>query len=309
MSTPRVAFWIDVGGTFTDCFARWPDGRLSRHKLLSSGITKGSAAPGSTSTCLVDPLRKGDPVHFWQGYRLRLLDSTGQTLATTTVDHFDAATGTLQLFNPLPISPGEQHTYELSCSAGAPIVAIRYLLGLQLDQSIPAVDVRLGTTRGTNALLTRQGARTAFVTTQGFGDILHIGYQDRPRLFDLNIQKPEPLFCQVVEIDERVTSSGEVLRHPQPERIRTQLAALRELTIESLAICLLHAYEHPAHEQLVGQIAAELGLRRLASAATWHRSSNSPAAIRPSWTLISTPCCAATCTSYKANWEPAASAS
>ena len=63
-------------------------------------------------------------------------------------------------------------------------------------------------------LLTRTGARTAFVTTRGFGDVLLIGNQDRPRLFDLAIHKPPPLFDEVVEIDERIDASGNVLRAP-----------------------------------------------------------------------------------------------
>ncbi len=98
----------------------------------------------------------------------------------------------------------------------APIVAIRHFLGLKLTDRIPPVVVRLGTTRGTNALLQRRGARTAFVTTRGFGDILRIGYQNRPKLFELSIRKPEPLFTATVEIDERVGPDGQVLLAPDP---------------------------------------------------------------------------------------------
>ena len=68
--------------------------------------------------------------------------------------------------------------------------------------------VRLGTTRGTNALLTRHGAQTGLVTTRGFGDVLHIGYQNRPKLFELAIKKPAPLFAEVAEIDERIAADG-----------------------------------------------------------------------------------------------------
>ena len=109
----------------------------------------------------------------------------------------------------------------------------------------------------------RSGARTALVTTRGFGDILRIGYQNRPRLFDLAIRKPEPLFSAVVEIDERIAADGKVLKAPDPEAIRAQLAALRRQAVESLAVCLLHAYVHPEHEQLVGRIARELGFSEI----------------------------------------------
>ncbi len=86
-------------------------------------------------------------------------------------------------------------------------------LGIGPDQTLPPLDVRLGTTRGTNALLTRRGARTAFVTTAGFADLLEIGYQDRPELFDLAVKKRLPLYCRVAEIDERLDANGEVLKN------------------------------------------------------------------------------------------------
>ena len=105
----------------------------------------------------------------------------------------------------------------------------------------------------------RAAARTALVTTRGFGDILHIGYQNRPRLFDLAIHKPEPLCSAVVEIDERITAGGQVLKRPDPETVRAQLAGLLGQGIESLAVCLLHAYMYPDDELLVGRIARELG--------------------------------------------------
>ena len=161
------------------------------------------------------------------------------------------------------MTPVVGQPYELVCDEEAPIQGIRYLLGLGRDAAISPVVVRLGTTRGTNALLTRTGARTALVTTRGFGDVLRIGYQNRPRLFDLAIRKPDPLFSAVVEIDERIAADGTVLKAPNPEAVRAQLAALRGQAIESLAVCLLHAYVHPEHEQLIGRIARELGFSEI----------------------------------------------
>jgi 5-oxoprolinase (ATP-hydrolysing) len=253
-------FWIDVGGTFTDCFARRPDGSLLRHKLLSSGVTKGQTADSSTPLEIFDPGRAGDPDNVWAGYRLRLLDGHGQPVAEGVVERFEARRGTLHLREPLSVEVRRGQGYELYSREESPLVAIRYLLGLRLDQPIPPVVVRLGTTRGTNALITRRGAQTALVTTRGFGDILHIGYQNRPRLFDLAVVKPQPLFAEVVEIDERLTPRGEVLVAPDPERIRHQLQELHQRGgSESLAICLLHSFEQPQHELLVEQIARDVG--------------------------------------------------
>ena len=70
-------FWIDVGGTFTDCIARSPDGSLQRQKVLSSAITKGVVAAGSTRQCVVDAARRGDPPQFWIGYEMRMVDAEG----------------------------------------------------------------------------------------------------------------------------------------------------------------------------------------------------------------------------------------
>ena len=250
-------FWIDVGGTFTDCFVRFADGRVRRHKLLSTAVTKGSCDAGSSPTTIVDAARKNDPAEIWSACRLRLVDSVGRATAEARVARFTS--GTLHLEPPLPTAPAVGQPYEILSDEEAPTLAIRYLLGLGRHNALPPVSVRLGTTRGTNALLTRRGARTALVTTHGLADVLHIGYQNRPRLFDLAIQKPPPLFEQAIEINERLAVDGAVLVAPRRDEIARQLAALRDQGIESLAICLLHAFEHTAHEELVADVAREVG--------------------------------------------------
>jgi 5-oxoprolinase (ATP-hydrolysing) len=259
MAVGRWEFWIDVGGTFTDCIARAPHGSLRRHKLLSSGVTKGSVGPQSSRELILDAARCRDPQQFWRGATVSLFGKDGAVVSQTTVVEFDASAGAMRLKRPLSVTPGIGQAYELSTGEEAPVVGVRYLLGLAANEPLSPVVVRLGTTRGTNALLTRRGARTAFVTTRGFGDILHIGYQNRPRLFALDIRKPAPLFCAVVEIDERVSASGEVLRAPDRNIIRRQLDELRSQHIESLAICLLHSTECPAHEDLAAEIARQVG--------------------------------------------------
>ncbi|MCH7752925.1 MAG: hypothetical protein IH898_12350 [Planctomycetes bacterium] len=250
-------FWVDVGGTFTDCLAQGPDGRLLRHKLLSSGATKGSVGAGSSAHCLVDEHRQCDPNDFWVGFRATLLDTAGEVIAVTSVESFDNNLGALQLADPIPLK--RVAAYELSCDLEAPVLGIRYLLELPLAQMVPPLRLRLGTTRGTNALLTRTGARTALATTRGFGDLLQIGYQDRPQLFQLTVHKPTPLAERVVEINERMAADGTVLEAPDPISVRRQLEQLRQDGVQSLAICLLHADLYPAHEQLVEKIAAEVG--------------------------------------------------
>ena len=254
-------FWIDVGGTFTDCLAKSPAGKLQRHKLLSSGVTKGTAGDGSVRGQIVDPGRRQDAADFWRGFRCRILDATGSTIAESEVSAFQADRGLLQLVDNLPIAAGT--AYELSCHLEAPVLAIRMMLGLPLAESVPPLRLRLGTTRGTNALLTRTGAKTALAVTRGFGDLLEIGSQERPRLFDLTVRKPAPLTDWSVEIDERVGADGKVLKPVDEAQVLEQLLGLRANGAESLAICLLHADLYPAHEQVVQRAAVEAGFTEI----------------------------------------------
>jgi 5-oxoprolinase (ATP-hydrolysing) len=258
-ATSPWEFWIDVGGTFTDCLARNPEGQLFRNKRLSSGVTKGAPSPHSTRRCVVDPLRIGDPADFWAGHQLTLFDNAANPLGTARVLSSSTSDGRLTLATPLEFAPSTAATYQLKCGLDAPVLAIRHVLGLRLDQQVPGLALRLGTTRGTNALLTRTGARTALATTAGFGDLLAIGYQDRPRLFELAVLKPAPLAEQTIEIRHRVSAAGDVLLPPRPDEIRSQLTDLRASGVESLAICLLHADRFPDHEILVEEIARDVG--------------------------------------------------
>jgi 5-oxoprolinase (ATP-hydrolysing) len=252
MPDNRWQFWIDVGGTFTDCIARRPDGTLLRRKVLSSGVTKGVAGAGSTPAAIVDPAR-AEPDGFWRGFKLRQLDRGVEAVIT------DSSAGKVVAPNTLTAGQG----YEIISPEEAPILAIRLFLGLRLDEPIPPCDVRLGTTRGTNALLTRQGARTGLVATRGHGDFLHIGYQNRPKLFELAIKKPAPLFAEVAEINERIAADGTVLQPLSAQQANAELTRLQSIGIESLAICLLNAYANPAHELALEQIARDVGFREI----------------------------------------------
>ncbi len=252
-------FWIDVGGTFTDCLVRWPDGRLDRHKLLSSGRTPGTIASVDPVGGFRDPARRVDPPDFWRAAPCTLYDADGRLAHRTSVAAFDAATGELTLAEPPPqqLSPGQR--YELGGQYEAPVVAIRWLLGLPGDADVPPVRVRLGTTRGTNALLTRRGARTVLATTRGLADAVRIGYQNRPELFARSIRLPPPLYEHVVEIDERIAADGQIVQAIDEAAVRRVLAELPAAGFDSLAVCLMHATRFPEHERLIGRVARSLG--------------------------------------------------
>ena len=148
----------------------------------------------------------------------------------------------------------------------AALQGIRDLLGLEGGAPIPpgTVDsVKMGTTVATNALLERKGDRTVLVITSGFGDVLRIGYQNRPRLFDMHIQLPELVYEQVIEADERVSADGELLKPLQEDQLRNDLQKSYDDGIRSVAIAFMHGYRHNEHEQRAGEIAKEIGFTQI----------------------------------------------
>src|SRR5690606_15920290 len=100
---------------------------------------------------------------------------------------------------PTQVRPGD--VIEIACPEEAPVLAARLMTGTPGNQPLPPIAMRLATTRGTNALLTRSGARIALFITRGLGDLLEIGTQQRPDLFALHIRKPRPLPEITVEVD------------------------------------------------------------------------------------------------------------
>ena len=148
----------------------------------------------------------------------------------------------------------------------AVVEGIRRLLGLGEGQPIPAGAIRvvkMGTTVATNAVLERRGERTLVVTTRGFRDALEIGYQARPKIFARNIQKPEQLYSDVLEVDERVLADGTVEAVPDPHVVRMALAEAKAQNFDAVAIVFMHAYRYPAHERTVGAIARALGFAQV----------------------------------------------
>ncbi|KAF6816379.1 hydantoinase B/oxoprolinase [Colletotrichum sojae] len=178
----------------------------------------------------------------------------------------------------------------------APTEGIRRILELVTGETLPrgqlldlfhVESIRMGTTVATNALLERKGERVALITTKGFRDLLAIGNQSRPNIFDLSVARPEVLFNEVVEVDERITMedytedpasvkttptsedtelvtavTGEtirVLKRPDLAEVKTQLEKVRDQGFRSIAVVFIHSYAYPDHELLVGKVASEMG--------------------------------------------------
>jgi 5-oxoprolinase (ATP-hydrolysing) len=148
----------------------------------------------------------------------------------------------------------------------AAVAGIRAMLGLAEGAPIPPGLIRavkMGTTVATNALLERKGEPTALAITRGFGDALKIGYQSRPRIFDLNIVLPEPLNGAVIEIDERLSATGEIVAALNPDSARAGLQAAFDRGFRSVAIVLMHGYRFADHERQVAAIARAVGYAQI----------------------------------------------
>ena len=112
-----------------------------------------------------------------------------------------------------------------------------------------------GTTVATNTLLERKGAKCALIVTRGFRDVLQIGRQDRPHLYDWRIQKPEPIVPRHLrfEVTERILYTGEVATPLDKGDLEDVIARLGAADLDAVAVCLLHSYANPAHERAVGE--------------------------------------------------------
>jgi N-methylhydantoinase A len=117
-----------------------------------------------------------------------------------------------------------------------------------------------GTTAGTNALIEHTGARTGLITTEGFRDLLEIARQQRPDLYDFSARKPPPLVPRHLrhEAPERLGPDGSILRPIDLQAVERELTHLAEQEISSLAVCCLHSYANPQHEQAIGDLARRI---------------------------------------------------
>ena len=177
-------FWVDRGGTFTDCLGFSPDGQLKYVKVLSSDQ--------------------------------------------------------------------------------APLEGIRSILKLDKRDVISAAEIKMGTTIATNALLERKGEKHALFITKGFKDILKIGTQQRPDLFDIRIKLPSVLYKKVIEVEERVSSTGKILKSPDLRILKKHFQQLLHQGIKNIAIVLLHGYAYPRHEKIIAELARSNGIPHIA---------------------------------------------
>ncbi len=237
--------WIDTGGTFTDCLGIDPHGNLHRLKILSNSALRGNIRSQPSSNSIEVAIQWPIQQDVFKNFTLRVLD-TKTLLRKIKKIHFESS---VIEFDPSLPEDVSGLTIEISSDEEVPVLAARLLTATPLNKPFPPMEMKLGSTRGTNAILERKGARTAFVVTKGFKDLLLIGNQQRPDLFTLNIQKVKPLYEVVIEVEERISADGKVIAALTGKECARIAKIVKQQKIESVAIALLNSYRNPAHEQ------------------------------------------------------------
>ncbi len=194
--------------------------------------------------------RKGKGLGMWQFWVDR-----GGTFTDIVARRPD---GTLATHKLLSENPGRY--------ADAAVHGMRAMLGLGADDPIPPGTieaVKMGTTVATNALLERKGERTLLLINTGMRDLLRIGYQNRPRLFDLHIVLPELLYSDVIEVDTRLGADGAVITPLDLPQVRADLQRAYDGGYRSVAVALMHAYRFHDPEVQIGALAHEIGFDQI----------------------------------------------
>jgi 5-oxoprolinase (ATP-hydrolysing) len=243
-------FWsvcIDTGGTFTDCIAVTPAGEKKRVKVLSSSALRGKITEQKSGNLFKVEAEWDAPDNFINGFSFSLLqypENKGK------VRRFSATDSIIELEKPLDRkNNAEGLSFEVTSEEEAPILAARLAAGIPAGKNLPPVNLRLATTKGTNALLENKGAPTALFVTKGFGDLLLIGSQQRPDLFSLKVEKPPHLYSDVVEADERLSAAGEVLKELKSNEADQKIEQLLNSGVRSAAIAFMHSYKNGVHEK------------------------------------------------------------
>ncbi|MGA0173787.1 MAG: hydantoinase/oxoprolinase family protein, partial [Phycisphaerales bacterium] len=250
---------IDTGGTFTDCVAVAPDGSRRRIKVLSSGRLRGvleAVADGSSRRfrLKIDP---PPPTNVLLGSRISDGLGAGRIRA--------AAEGGMIELDELP-EVWRHHPprlVEIDPGCSAPRLALAIATSQSPDSIGGEVEMRLATTRGTNALLERRIGRVALFITQGFEDLLAIGDQTRGDLFSLEIAPRTPLPERVFAIPGRLDAEGATVRPLDLAELDRGIVEARAAGCDTAAVAVLHAHRSPSMEHEVAARLASRGFSRV----------------------------------------------
>jgi 5-oxoprolinase (ATP-hydrolysing) len=251
-------FSADTGGTFTDCLAEGPDGLIRRGKVLSSGRLRTTITGRDGEALTIQPLPvpdtdwlKGRPVWI-------------QGKPSGIIRQVDAGHLVLEKA-PVQMTPGD--ILEIDTGLEAPVLAMRLLVP-EAAQPGQSLSFRLGTTKGTNALLEKKGAPVALFLTHGFEDLLLIRDQKRPHLFERHIQRDEPLYQQVYAIAGRLDTNGREQEPLDAAQLADAARAALAGGATVAAVCFLNSWKNPAHEEQALEILHKSGFSTVSASSS-----------------------------------------
>lgn len=253
-SSTQWQIWIDTGGTFTDCIAIAPNGKKHRIKVLSTGRLRGVIQEQLSDNRFKFQANWQVKQNLFTGYKFRILD---HNQAAAKIKFIDWENQILEIDKKIEIFSLD--TFEITAEEEAPILATRLITSTALGVPFPPLQIRLGSTKGTNALLEKKGAPLTLIITAGFKDLLAIGTQQRPDLFQLNIPDPTLLYTNVIEVQERLSSTGAIINPLTKKEVERVIEQCKESNTKAIAISCLHAYLNPIHEQKIAQALSRAG--------------------------------------------------
>ena len=250
-------FFVDTGGTFTDCLGRDPQGNLHRAKVLSRGTLSAVVSGVDSKNALLLAGPPDWPEEFPVGFGLLL---PANPRFEGRVARWEAHDGRLVLDCGLPSDIAAGTTIELLCGDEAPVLGMRLILARNgADSDSAACRMRLATTRCTNALLEGAGSPPVLFLTAGFPDLLEIGDQRRAGLFDLVPRKRASLEGRVVQVDERTDRSGQAVRPPDPDSVLLAAREALEQGHRTAAVSFMNSCLNDENERAVVSLLREAG--------------------------------------------------
>lgn len=244
-STPAMQWRIrvDTGGTFTDAWAIGPDGGERRAKILSDGTLRCRLVARDGEGWITDSELVA-PDGALAGWRSATASVIASRDGARWLKFGEGSSG---------LASGD--IVELGCGDEAPVAVARLLTGTPAGEALPAIDFRVATTRGTNALLERKGEPPLFIVTRGFTDLLELRDQRRERLFELDQPIRRPLAGTVIDCSGRLDAAGREIEALDEAQLRAAIRRARDDGgHRSAAVALLHAWANPAHEVRVAAL-------------------------------------------------------
>ena len=261
-------FFIDTGGTFTDCLGCGPNKDYIRVKVLSRGSLSARVEKQISDTVVQLEKDVNWPDQFPANFKMVTPLLRDSSLRVMKWDNQDKI---LTLSSPLNITKLEGETIELFSGWEAPLLAVRLILAREnIAQGNCSINVRLATTRCTNALLEQTGSKPLLFLTAGFSDLLEIGDQRRIGLFDLIPRKRKSFAGPVIEVAERMERDGTPSGTPELQKIISSAQCFQESGYKVAVVSFLNSYINNDNERMVVKELQKIGFQTVIGSTDVH---------------------------------------